>query len=303
MNGMDATRALVVVRAGLHTTIQDGGRWGYQHLGVPVGGALDLPSLRRANALVGNHLDEAGLEITLAGGELQADGALHLAVTGARFDLWLNDAKAPVDTALALAPGDRLVFGQRRAGARAYVAVRGGIDVPPFLGSRSAWPLRPRRGALVDGCRLPVGLRHAGPMRAGTLPTPAPSGVVRVLAGPDLPTPDALAGICAGSYRIGAGASRMAYPLEGPAVSLPDPARASSGTVNGALQILPDGTPMLLMAERQTTGGYPVAAVVITADLAILAQLAPGDEVRFVGCTRQEAIRALWETEREWRPS
>lgn len=285
--------AVIVVRAGLHTTVQDGGRWGYQHFGVPVGGALDTEALRRANALVGNAAEEAGLEFTLVGGTLRAAVPLHVAVTGARFEVTINGVPASRDTALRLAAGDALTLGTRRDGARAYVAVRGGLDVPVVLGSRSAWPMLPRRGALRDGAVLDVGDRAIGPMRPGTWPSPAPSPVLRVVPGPEgHEAAAALAALQAGTYVVAPTASRMAYPLEGPPVPLVAPTRASSGTVTGAIQVVPTGQPILLMAERQTTGGYPVVAVVITADLPHAAQLAPGDPVRFTVCTRAEAMRA-----------
>lgn len=292
----------MIVRAGLHTTVQDGGRWGYQHLGVPVGGALDLDALRHANALVGNAADEAGLEVTLVGCTLRADGPLQVAVTGARFDLTVNGVGQAPDAVLTLASGDELVLGQRRRGARAYVAVRGGLEGPVVLGSRSAWPLLPRRGALVDGDRLRVGNRAVGPAstrRWQALPT---SSILRVLPGPDVvSSAEAFDVLCANVYRLLPSASRMAYPLDGAAVPLVVPDRASSGTVGGAIQILPSGLPVLLMAERQTTGGYPVAAVVIGPDMRHAAQLAPGDAVRFRPTTRFEAMRAWREAEVRWQ--
>ena len=285
---------LVVVRAGLHTTIQDEGRWGHQHFGVPVGGALDTEALRRANTLVGNATGEAALEVTLVGGEIRAEVPTHLAVTGATFDLAVDGRPVLVDTVVALAAGERLTFGQRHRGARAYVAVRGGLEVEPVLGSRSAWPLLARRGALSDGTHLGIGSRSVGPVKSGVSAGPPFSRVLRVLPGPDLTVaPDALASLCAGTYRVTAAASRMAYPLEGPSVRLLMPDRPSSGTVTGTIQILPTGLPILLLADRQTTGGYPVAAVVITADLGHAAQLAPGDDVRFTPVIRAEAIRVL----------
>lgn len=294
--------ALVVVRAGLHTTVQDAGRWGYQHLGVPVGGALDLEALRRANVLVGNAADEAALEVTLVGCAIEADGHVHVAVTGARFDLTVNGVGKSMDTVLTLAPGDRLMLGDRRRGARAYVAVRGGLDGPVVLGSRSAWPWLPRRGALVDGVRLSVGERVAGPVRTQSWPAPPTSSILRVLPGPDVGAAvEPLAVLCAHAYRLLPSASRMAYPLEGAPVPLVSPDRSSSGTVTGAVQILPSGQPVLLMSERQTTGGYPVAAVVIGPDLRHAAQLAPGDAVRFRSTTRFEAMRAWREAEARWQ--
>lgn len=301
MTGPRSDRSFVVVRAGLHTTVQDAGRWGYQHLGVPVGGALDLHALGRANALVGNTRHEAALEVTLTGCTLRADGPLDVAITGARFDVRVNGADAPADASFPLCEGDVLALGERRRGARAYIAVRGGIDTPMVLGSRSAWPMLPRRGALGDGTSVRVGTRECAPVRSRPWPSPLPGDVLRVLAGPDaLEAADVMPTLCGGPYRLLASASRMAYPLDGPGLSLVAPDRSSSGTVTGALQVLPSGLPVLLMAERQTTGGYPVAAVVIGADLCHAAQLAPGDEVRFRPATRVEALRALREAETEW---
>jgi antagonist of KipI len=301
MTSASASASLVVVRAGLHTTVQDAGRWGYQHMGVPVGGALDLDALRRGNGLVGNVAGEAALEVTLVGCLLEASAPLQVAVTGARFDLLVNGTVQPPDAVLTLSAGDQLVLGHRRRGARAYVAVRGGVDAPIVLGSRSAWPWRPRRGALMDGDRVPVGSRVAGPVRTRPWPALPFSSILRVLPGPDLgAAPESFAALCGSPYRLLPSASRMAYPLEGAAVPLLVPDRSSSGTVTGAIQILPSGLPVLLMAERQTTGGYPVAAVVIGPDLRHAAQLAPGDVVRFRATTRVEAMRVWREAEARW---
>lgn len=285
---------LFVVRAGLHTTMQDEGRWGLQHLGVPVGGALDLPALHRANAIVGNAPAEAALEITLVGGAYRAESDVQVAVTGAAFALDVDGQAVAMDTCVDLPGGSVLTFGERRHGTRAYLSVRGGFDVPEVLGSRSAWPLLPRRGALLDGVQLPVASRAMAEPRPGALPSPLPSATVRVLPGPDVEqAPSAFEALCAGIYRASASATRMACPLEGPPVAIEMPQRPSWGTVTGAVQVMPSGTPMLLLAERQTTGGYPVVAVVITADLHHAAQRAPGDEVRFAPTTRAEAMRAL----------
>ncbi|AMY10959.1 KipI antagonist [Luteitalea pratensis] len=287
---------LTLVRAGLHTTVQDAGRWGHQHLGVPVGGALDLDALRRANTLVGNAPGEAALEVTLVGCALRAEVPMHAAVTGATFDLDVHGRPMAADSAIALAAGDLLTLGERRGGARACVAVRGGIDTPLVLGSRSAWPLDTRRGALTDGSRLAIGSRVAGPVRPGRLPGSPRTNVLRVVAGPDAPVAaDALVIMCTNTYMITAGASRMAYPLDGAPMHLLMPDRPSSGTVTGAIQVLPSGLPMLLMAERQTTGGYPVVAIVITADVGQAAQLAPADDVRFELVSHADAVRALFE--------
>ncbi len=294
MSGATEPSRIVVTRAGLHTTVQDAGRWGYQHVGVPVGGALDLAALHRANALVGNHPDEAGLEVTLVGCALRAVGSACVAVTGARFAVSVNGVSVPQDAAVTLAPGDELVLGRRLHGARAYVAVRGGLDVPLVLGSRSAWPLAPRRGALGDGTVLSIGTGSTGSPRLEPWPTPPFQTTLRVIPAPDASVnADAFEALCAGEYVVASTASRMAYPLDGPAVPLVVPMRPSSGTVHGAIQVLPSGKPVLLMAECQTTGGYPVVGVVFGADLTHAAQVAPGEAIRFVPGTRAEAVLAL----------
>ncbi len=284
---------LTVVQAGVHTTVQDAGRWGFQHLGVPVGGALDPDAYHRANVLVGNGAGEAVLEVTLTGCALRTGADTWLAVTGAPFEGDLLDpagkpaSRLVMDTAFRLPAGATLVMGQRLAGARAYVGVRGGLDVPPVLGSRSAWPWLPRRGALRDGQVLRVADRAVSPVMEVGVPGLPRTDVLRVHPTADgLRDARVLDALCASrGYRIAATASRMAYPLEdGSSVPLHAPDRASAGTVNGAIQIVPSGLPILLMAERQTTGGYPIAAVVIGQDLSQAAQLPPGARVRFARC-------------------
>jgi antagonist of KipI len=289
--------SLEIVRAGLHTTVQDGGRWGLQHLGVPVGGALDVVGLRHANHLVGNDPLEAALEVTLVGCEVVARRDVTVALAGARFMASVGGRPLPERLPFVLRAGQKLVLGERLWGARAYLAVRGGVDTPEVLGSRSAWPLLPRRGALVDGDVLPIGSRVRGPVAGAPTPPRAVPEALRIVAAPDAEGSDAVEGLASQTYRVASSASRMAYPLDGPPVHLMAPARASSGTVPGAIQVMPSGQPMLLMAERQTTGGYPIAAVLATADLPHAAQLAPGDPVRLVACTRAEALHALLQQE------
>lgn len=304
---------VLVVRAGLHTTVQDEGRVGYQHLGVPVGGVLDRDASRRANVLVGNAPDAAVLEVTLSGCALRPSHDVVMSVTGARFELEVrpgadagrsgNAGPAPMDTAVYVPAGSLLDLTRRLSGARAYVAIRGGVATPPLLGSRSAWPLLPRRGALQDGDVVPIGDQTIGPPRASTMAGLAYRDVLRVVPGPEARgREDAIAALCGSGYRIAASASRMAYPLDdGAAVPLVSPARPSAGTVTGAIQILPSGLPILLMAERQTTGGYPVAAAVATVDLPHAAQLPPGARVRFTPCSRADALQDLMRWEAMWR--
>ena len=294
---------------GLLTTVQDGGRWGYQHLGVPVAGPMDPVSHRLANLLVGNPADRATLEVTLVGPEIEFLGETIFAVAGARFDLSLDGRRVASAAAGRAGRGSRLRFGRRTAGARAYVAVRGGIDVPPRLGSRST-DLASRLGGLGrplrTGDRLDVG--PPGPMpvprRGPELPLRPPAGGARVrfMSGRDRPRFEAgaLEGFTAGRFTVGADSNRMGYRLEGPAVRLADAAPVlSSATPPGTIQVPPSGHPILLMADRQTTGGYAVLGTVITADLGVAGQLAPGDWIAFDACDHRVAVAALIEMEQK----
>jgi antagonist of KipI len=295
--------ALVVMTAGLLTTVQDLGRWGYQAVGVPVAGAMDRESHRVANALAGNDPGAAALEITLAGPVLEAEGALTVAVAGADIEVAVGTRIVRPPAIAELGTGERVAFGRRHAGARAYLAVGGGLDTPPVLGSRAAdlrsgfpglagRPLRP-------GDRVPVGT-SAG-RRAAVADVPpcrrpvSGSGVVlRVLPGPHASVDGLLDRLCAGAFTVSQRSDRMGYRLDGRRMSVaPSGDLLSMPTTTGTVQVLPDGSPILLMADRQTTGGYAQAAVVISADLPLAGQLAPGDRLRFEPCTRSDAFRAL----------
>jgi antagonist of KipI len=296
---------LTVIEPGLLTTVQDSGRWGWQHLGVPVGGALDATAFRRANVLVGNRHDAAVLEATVIGPTLRLTPPLVIALTGADMEARLDDVTPlPMGRAVAVTQSAILRMSRARTGARAYLAVRGGLDTVVVLGSRSTTVGVLGGRPLKAGDRLPIGpqepvaLHEAiGPGDATGIVDPdgEPNGRLRVLPGPDVPVDDrrALQALCSGWYVVGAQSSRMGYRLDGAAIGLPAPERLSSGTVTGALQVPPDGQPILLMADRQTTGGYPMVAVVISADIPRAAQLGPGGRCRFEVCTRAEAVAAL----------
>ena len=297
--------AVSVFKAGMLTTVQDIGRWGYQSRGVPVAGPMDPVSHRLANALVGNGRAAALLEVTLIGPELEFEDERLVAVAGADYDLSLDGRQVPSHAPFIVSAGSRLRFGARRLGARAYLAVSGGINVPPTLGSRATHLVSGMGGvagrALIAGDRLPLGtsLLSQGTALAPQEPIvalPDRHATVRVLPGPQLDyfTADALDLLQSAPYTVARNSDRMGFRLAG--VKLTHRRGAdiiSDATALGVLQIPASGEPILLMADRQTTGGYPKIATVITADLPEAAQLAPGDWVEFELCTRADAIAAL----------
>jgi antagonist of KipI len=292
---------IVVYRAGLLTSIQDSGRWGTQALGVPVAGPMDSWSHRLANLLAGNNPAAAALEITAVGPELVFEEPRTVAIAGAEFEGFLDGARWTTPAVLDARAGSRLVFGARSRGFRAYLAVAGGFDVPTVLGSR-ATDLRSGFGgmqgrALRDGDRLIAGEGGASRRRPAAAPPPPklpgnPSSL-RVMPGPDEGDGEVFAALTRALFAVAPQSDRMGYRLHGeriPAVAAP---YVSGPVVAGAIQVPPSGDLLLLMAERQTTGGYPVAGVVITADLPLAGQLAPGDRVSFEPCGLEEAISAL----------
>jgi len=305
-----------VLKAGLQTTVQDLGRWGFQTLGVPVAGAMDWQSHRLANALVGNMPQAATLEVLLAGPELEFDefdDARVVAAAGADFDLTVDGSPVSMHAPFAVTKGSRVLFGARRRGARAYLAVSGGIAVPAVFGSR-ATHIGSRMGgldgrALVAGDRLPLG--KSAPRGVRLQPdwsksdevrlTPDATCVVRILPGPQHEkfADDALAVLQSGPYTVQGESDRMGFRLAGPRLLHRRGADIiSDATPLGTLQVPASGQPLLLMADRPTTGGYPKIATVVTADIPAAEQLAPGDTISFELCTPQDALAALIAIER-----
>jgi antagonist of KipI len=302
------TGELHVLRPGLLTTVQDLGRWGHQASGVPVAGPMDTFSHRLANLLVGNSPDAAALEVTLIGPELEFNVPTMVAVCGAEFDVSCNGQPVALAVSVEIARGARLQFGRRRAGARAYLAIAGGVQTAPVLGSRATHLVSRMGGlegrALMAGDRLPIELvrRTDVVRRAPGLNLPASGRArLRVLPGPQLEwfASEAMTTLTTVSFRVSPRSNRMGYRLEGP------PLRRDRGgepisepLAFGAIQVPAAGEPILLMADRQTAGGYPKIASVIAADLPLAAQLAPGDFIEFVQCSRHEAAAALIGRER-----
>ena len=303
---------LLVHRPGMLTTVQDLGRWGNQRFGIPVGGPMDLFAHRYANALVANADSAAALEITLMGPELETDRPAVCAVTGARFEVTVNGVVVPLDMAVEIPAGGRLRFGARGSGARAALAVRGGFDVPPLYGSR-ATSLLGRMGpfegrALRAGDALRVGdapARHTVVTASAGMALPEGGTRLRVIAGPqaDRFEPGALEALYGGRFIVTPQSNRTGYRLDGPLLRHADEGDIlSDATPIGSLQVPASGQPILLMADRQTTGGYPKIATVISADLPLAGQLAPGDWIEFVAVTRAEAVAALKRQQAQLEP-
>ena len=290
-----------VLEPGLLTTVQDCGRWGSQALGVPVAGPMDFVSHRVANMLVGNDPGCATLEVTIIGPTIEFLAETMFAVTGGEFELWLDENQVQANIARHAKHGSRLRFGRRTAGARAYLAVAGGIDVPSILGSRSTDLASGLGGRpLRAGDCLDVGQAQSTPsvsrQLARVLDPPGGGATLRFLIGPDAVrfSGENMTVLTHSRYTVGPDSNRMGYRLMGPALDLANKQPiVSAATPTGTIQVPPSGQPILLMVDHQTTGGYAKIGTVITADLAVAGQLAPGDWVAFEVCEHGEAVTAL----------
>lgn len=295
---------------GLLSTLQDLGRVGHQREGMPVAGAMDPFALQVANLLVGNGYGAAVLEVTLIGPALQTLQDVTICVCGADLTAHVDDAPLPLWRTVPLRAGQTLHFGRRRAGARAYLAVAGGFQAPDVLGSKSTF-LRAKIGGLegralqagdvLFGTGRPDFPRSAGRALApDVIPSYSISATVRVVTGPHGDTFDAAARetLLNAEYTLSPQSDRMGYRLSGPPLTCHLGGLLSEATPWGGLQVPPDGLPILLMADRQTTGGYPLLAVACSADRSALAQLAPGDTVSFRQISLEEAQDAVIAQER-----
>jgi biotin-dependent carboxylase-like uncharacterized protein len=278
---------LTVLAPGPLATVQDRGRSGFAAIGVPRSGAADASAAGLANRLVGNDESAAVLEATAGGLRLRAERTVLVAVTGAPAPVTVDGRAAPFGAPFTLRPGAVLALGMPPVGLRTYLAVRGGVDVPPVLGSRSTDTLSGLGPApLTAGDRLPVGtLRADEPfVDVAAVRPPSSAPVLRVLAGPrrDWLARDAWTALTSQEWSVSADSNRVGLRLAGPRLERArEDELPSEGLVPGALQVPPDGAPVLFLADHPVTGGYPVLAVVLTADLPAAAQLRPGDTVRF----------------------
>ena len=295
--------ALFVQAAGPFTTVQDLGRYGHQAAGIPVSGALDPVSLRVANALAGNAGDEAALEIRLAAPVLRVEAArLRVALCGVSASLQIlapEPREVPAWQSVTLERGAVFRAGFQPGGSTAYLAVAGGFDLPQVLDSRSTC-LRAGFGGLegrllADGDSVPLRLDapdERTELRARGLPDLAPPSRIRVIMGPqdDHFTEGAIAALLKGEFRITRQADRMGLRLAGPQLAHRQGHDITSdGIATGAIQVPGDRQPILLLADHQTTGGYPKIATVISADLPAIGRMAAGDCLRFSAVSVAEA--------------
>ena len=296
-----------VLEPGPQTTVQDAGRAGHMRYGIPPSGPVDRPSFVLANRLVGNPDGAAALEFTLMGPRLRAEAPCSLAVTGADVPVTLNDAPAPAWTTLALATGDVVKIGAARTGVRGYVAFAGGVEVPPVLGSRATY-LRGRLGGLRGRALARDDVLHLqpGPIpRRSVVPLPARPQwggdiVLRVVLGPqaDRFTDEGVAAFLGSAYEVLPQSDRMGARLNGPRIAH---ARGhdivSDGIALGAVQVPGDGQPIVLLVDRQSTGGYTKIATVCSFDIARVGQAKPGQRLRFTAVDVAAAHRLLRESD------
>ena len=312
---------IVVRTPGMQTTIQDLGRPGWQHAGVPVGGAMDEQAHRIANLLVGNDVDAPALDCALGGVALQFETPALVALTGRDITASLDGTPIPAWRAFRARPGALLAV---HTGCRTTIAVAGGVDVPVVLDGRGTC-LRAAFGgwhgrALRRDDRLPIGHATAHGARiaahldarqrtvadwsasAALRPAYLAAPIVRVIPGPEhaLLTPASRAAFFGDTFRIAPESDRMGYRLSGPTLTLSAHRdMLSAGVTAGTIQLPPGGAPIVLMVDRQTTGGYPRLGDVIAVDLPLVAQLRPGDGIGFATVTLDEAHALFRRRERD----
>lgn len=304
-----------VIKPGALTTLQDLGRTGFQHLGVPVNGAMDERAHRLANALVGNPRTTATLEVTLMGPTLRFHVDCVIAITGADLDVKLDDTPCPLAQATNVRAGRVLAFGKRRSGVRAYLAVRGGFAAAPVMNSVSLFT----RGSYGGFSGKPLAKGTVIELVAPQTHVQKDSGTIHrwpafdpaVLSSDDAPirvtkgcqwlffSDRAQHALQHEPFRITPQSDRMGLRLAGAELALTDARQVDSEAVSfGTLQVPPDGNPIVLMADRQTTGGYPKIAQVCAVDLPRLAQKMPGESLHFSLIDIDDAQRLLLSQER-----
>jgi len=300
-------RLFRVIKPGFFTTVQDLGRHGFLKYGVPISGAMDEFSLLLGNMLVKNNPNDACLEITLIGPELEALDDTQIAITGGDVTPQINGQEVKTWQTLEIRKGDIVSFGRFRNGCRAYLAVRGGINVPLVLESRSTYVRcemggiqgrQLKAGDIIEGFNLIKPLDFKFSMPAHFIPRLNDEAHVNVVLGPqsEFFTEKGVETFLSNPYTITLEADRMGYRLEGPVIEHKAHVNMiSEAILPGSVQVPPNGKPIITMRDAQTTGGYAKIAVVITSDLYVLGQAKPNDTVYFHEISLQEACQRFRE--------
>jgi len=295
-----------VLKPGLFTTVQDLGRYGYLKYGVPISGAMDTVSLVAANFLVANNPIDACLEITLIGPELQALTKTQIAITGGVISTKVNGQSVPMWQTLEVQEGDVVAFGKMESGCRTYLSIRGGINTPLVLGSRSTYVRggfggvngrQLKTGDIIEGFDVPS-FKVEYSMPEELVPQFTDHFKVHVILGPqaDMFTEKGIETFLSSKYTITLEADRMGYRLEGPIVEHKGKADiVSDALLPGAVQVPGNRKPIIIMRDAQTTGGYPKIAHVITPDISLLGQAKPNDAIEFSSITTYQAHEKLRE--------
>lgn len=307
------TMGFMVETPGVLTTIQDEGRYGYEQFGMSPAGPMDVVAFHTGNILVGNSWGESALEVTVLGPALRFDQDTVIAVTGADMAPKLNGTPCPMYRAVAIRSGDRLQLGAAMTGCRAYIAFAGGLDVPQVMGSRATALMnrvggyQGRKLAKDDYIALCTPQTPLGDLTGRAAPVPKPQErevTVRVILGPqdgDF-TQEGLDAFLHQPYAVSKDFDRMGCRLEGPVIAhKTDGNIISDGIAAGAIQVPTSGQPIIMLAERQTVGGYTKIATVISADLPAVGQCKAGDILRFQAVTVAEAHRLLKEQDQQLR--
>lgn len=282
-----------ILNPGLFTTVQDIGRFGYESLGAPTSGAMDIFSFKVANILAGNTIDEPVLEVTLLGPRMEFLSDAFISVTGANMIPLINGKKRPTWSAFPVKKGDVLSFSPMTEGCRAYIAVAGGLKAENVMGSASTYvrgkiggilgrPLK--KGDILELKRDDSAKRKPCKVKSDYIPSYKTMVNVRIILGPqdDYFSNDAIEKLLSSTYTLTNESDRMGFRLDGPEIRPIDKYDIiTDGLIPGSVQIPGNGKPIIMMKDAQTTGGYVKIANVISIDLPKLAQLKPGDKLRF----------------------
>ncbi len=303
--------SIKIIKPGLLTTIQDKGRWGYQKFGMNLAGVMDDFATRVANLLIGNDQYEAVLEITLMGVEILFNCDEVISITGSNMNPKLNGNPVPMWMSLMVQAGDKLALSGAVSGLRTYIAFSRGFDVPEIMGSKSTYTRGNLGGfegrKLNKDDRIKLGEKPLSDwgsyLPEEEKPVYDKDKIIRVVLGPqdDYFHQDALDVFLNSTYTITSEADRMGYRLEGPKINHKEAADiVSDGITIGSIQVPGHGSPIIMMADRQTTGGYTKIATVITPDLPILGQMSPGNTMKFEMVSVEESHRIYKEYEEKF---